>query len=148
MGRKRLKAEHVFRWVWDTGESMTSSGQVLFASVNSFSGVKARGAWRLFDCQPEPVGPVVGPQDLFSPVGSGKIVLLSLTRYSCCKTWIYADVIKNVTKICVLSFIVFYESILFQVKNWFLCCILNENYGTARSWWQSVSQLDDSSALI
>lgn len=39
-------------------------------------------------------------------------------------------------------------SILFQVKNWCLCWILNENYGTAWSWWLSVSQLDDSSALI
>lgn len=54
--------------VWDTSESMTSSGQVLCAVVVVESGL---GAFGLLDCQLRPVEPVLDPQDCFSPQMAG-----------------------------------------------------------------------------
>ena len=56
--KEEVKNEYVFGRVWDTLESVTSSGQVLFAVV--FFKAGGGGGWgggrlRLFDCQPEPV---------------------------------------------------------------------------------------------
>lgn len=45
---RRLITEFVLRRVWDTGENVTSAGQVLFAVLE-------------LSCEVEPVGPVLDP---------------------------------------------------------------------------------------
>lgn len=107
-----------------------------------FSGVKARGAWRLFDCQSEPVARRISSH-LWEV---GRLCFWVWHVRVAAKPEFTLMILKMLPKY--VCYVWSYESILFQVKNWCLCCILNENYGTACSWWQSVSQLDDSSALI